>query len=163
MTRFSLSLAVVAFAAMTSVTLACPFCGAPSLTLAEQMIESDAVVLAKWAGGEKPTDETAGSTNYEIVDIAKGAGDLLKKGQKVSLIRYRAGKAEDLFVLMGTTGKTVEWGSPLDVSKAGYDYLTKAPSPKSDPTKRLRYFLQYLEHEDVLISNDAYAEFAAAR
>lgn len=159
----SVLLAIVAVALIASPVMACPFCGAPSLTLAEQMVESDAVVLAKWTGGTKPTEETAGSTDYEVIEIAKGASEQLKKGQKINLIRYRAGKENDLFVLMGSAGKTIEWSSPLDITRAGYDYMVKSPSPKTDPTKRLRYFLKYLEHDDLLISNDAYAEFAAAR
>ena len=39
------------------------------------------------------------------------------------------------------------------------------PSPVTDPkaqTERLMYFLPYFEHSDLLVSNDAFAEFAAA-
>ncbi|MDA1016987.1 MAG: hypothetical protein O3A00_21330, partial [Planctomycetota bacterium] len=166
MTRTLLTIAILAvFAAAISANCAyaCPFCGAPSLSLAEQMEQSDAVVLVKWTGGIKPTEESAGETEYEVIEVAKGPADQVKPGQAVKLVRYRAGKVTDLYVLMGTIGKSLEWGSPMEVNKISYEYMVKAPKSKVDPTTRLKYFMQYLEHEDTLISNDAYAEFAAAR
>ena len=165
MTRTLLSAFLAIFAVTTSIDSveACPFCGAPSLSLAEQMEQSDVVVRVKWKGGTKPTEESAGETLYEVVDVAKGPSTQVKKGDTIKLVRYRAGKETDQFVLMATIGKSLEWGSPLEVSKMGYDYMVKAPKPKVTPTTRLKYFMRYLEHPDILISNDAYAEFAAAR
>lgn len=165
MTRTLLSAFLAIFAVTTSIDSveACPFCRAPSLSLAEQMEQSDVVVRVKWKGGTKPTEESAGETLYEVVDVAKGPSAQVKKGDTIKLVRYRAGKETDQFVLMATIGKSLEWGSPLEVSKMGYDYMVKAPKPKVTPTTRLKYFMRYLEHPDILISNDAYAEFAAAR
>ena len=156
---------------------ACPFCSAPSLTLSEQLAQSDAAVLVQWASGEKPQSKddsdpaevakravtrTLGSTTYEIVDVVRGADDGLKKGSKVTLPRYRAGKPGDLFLLLGTAGTEIEWSSPMEVTETSFNYMTQAPSPEASPIERLSYFVKFLEFPDSLIANDAYAEFSNA-
>ena len=141
---------------------ACPFCSAPSLTLSEQVAQSDAVVLVKWVEAKKTEGQIAGSTTYQIVSVVKGPKTLVNEGDKIVLARYRAGKPGDLFMLMGSRGTVIEWGSPLEVSKTSYQYISKAPGPKSTPKKRLSYYLKYLEFPDSLVSNDAFAEFANA-
>ena len=146
----------------TKTAQACPFCSAPSLTLSEQLVQADTAVLVKWVEGKKTDGRTPGSTTYEIVDINKGSKATLKKGQKILLTRFRPAKKGDLYLLLGSKSVNVEWGSPLEVSKAGYNYITKAPNPEQPVQKRLLYFLNYLEFPDMLVSNDAYAEFANA-
>jgi len=141
---------------------ACPFCSAPSLTLTEQVSQSDAVVLVRWVDAKKPTDQEAGVTIYEVMDITRDPKNPVPKGKKIQLSRYRSGKKGDLFVLMGTEGKSVDWGSPVEVTDASYRYMTEAPSPETATAKRLEYFVNYLENPDQLVSNDAYAEFANA-
>lgn len=167
--RFSRALlgagVVLATAAMSPAVeaFACPFCTAPSLTLTEQIAQSDAVVLVKWAGGDKPKDETrAGATTYEIVEVHKGSKQAVEKGGKITLARYRAGKESDLFLLLGSKATVVEWGGPQEVTRAGYEYLAKAPDPEAPTAKRLEYYVKYLEFPDEMVANDAYAEFANA-
>ena len=165
MRRFLAVILVVTSAGLltaANATTACPFCSAPSLTLAEQVAESDAVVLVRWVDGKKATEQKAGSTTYEVMDVTRNAKDPVTKGRKITLTRYRAGEETDLFVLMGTEGKTIEWGSPIEVSDAGYKYMTDAPDREMETARRLEYFVNYLEHPDQLVSNDAYAEFANA-
>src|SRR5690606_36685121 len=89
-----------------AVSRACPFCSAPSLTLSEQVAQSDAAVLVQWASGEKPRSESEasedsdqvsaparslGTTSYEIIEVLRGSGDDLKKGGQITIPRYRAG------------------------------------------------------------------------
>ena len=117
-------LALVLLAALAPVPVeACPFCSAPSLTLTEQLGGADSAVLVKWVSGTPAKLSDAGSTDFEVVDVVhQQAGGKLKAGSKINLIRYRAGKAGDLFLLLGTVGAgNVEWGSPLEVTQAGYD------------------------------------------
>ncbi|OYW14441.1 MAG: hypothetical protein B7Z55_15800, partial [Planctomycetales bacterium 12-60-4] len=84
--------AVLLSLSAAGVTLACPFCSAPSLTLTEQLTQSDAVVLAKWVGGTPAKGQDAGATEYEIVEVVKQPdGSKLTKGNKVTLVRFRAG------------------------------------------------------------------------
>ncbi len=157
-----LALAVcVALSAFASA-MACPFCSAPSLTLTEQISQSDAIALVQYVKGTKPDEDQPGSTVYKVVDVLKGPKDEVKKGDKISLVRYRVGDPGDLFVLMGTQGTVIEWGSPLEVTETAYQYMAQAPSPEAPISKRLAYFIKFLENPDQLIANDAYGEFANA-
>jgi hypothetical protein len=87
----------------------------------------------------------------------------LQKESKLTLIRYRAGKPGDLFLLMGTVGNgKVEWGTPVEVTKEGFEYMRNSPGTKVPAVKRLGYYLPYLENPDRMIGDDAFAEFANA-
>lgn len=143
---------------------ACPFCAGPQLTMAEQVQQSDAVMLVKWVGGTPAKDQNPGDTKYEVVEVLhQPAASKLSAGKELSLVRYRAAKAGDLFLLLGTkAGATLDWGSPLEVTKAGFEYLKHLPSPKDPQADRLKYFMEYLEDPDSMISADAYGEFAKA-
>ena len=155
-------LAVAVFAPLPAA--ACPFCSAPSLTLTEQLAGADAAVLVKWVGGTPAKATDTGMTEFEVVEVVhQQAGGKLEKGAKLSLIRYRSGKAGDLFLLLGTLGGgMLDWGSPLEVTQAGFDYMKLSPKPDKPAAERLAYFLKYLEHPDKMIGDDAFGEFANA-
>ena len=155
-------LAVAVFAPLPAA--ACPFCSAPSLTLTEQLAGADAAVLVKWVGGTPAKATDTGMTEFEVVEVVhQQAGGKLEKGAKLSLIRYRTGKAGDLFLLLGTLGGgMLDWGSPLEVTQAGFDYMKLSPKPDKPAAERLAYFLKYLEHPDRMIGDDAFGEFANA-
>lgn len=158
--RLLIALAITLLA--SQISLACPFCSAPSLTLTEQLTQADAAVLVKWVDGKPPTEKSAGSTTYSIVELSRGPKETLKKDDKLTVPRYRAGKKGDLFLLFGTKDKEIDWSSPLEVTEVTYQYIVQAPSPESPTPKRLEYFLKFLEFSDQLVSNDAYGEFANA-
>ncbi len=92
----------------------------------------------------------------------KSSGQTVKKAGTIELPEYRPGKAGDLAMLLGIQSTNMEWGVPIEVTKASFDYITKAPGPKEPTQKRLAYFLNYLEFPDDLVANDAYGEFATA-
>lgn len=154
-------LSVVA-ALSATIASACPFCSAPSLTLSEQLTQADAAVLVQWVEGKAPTEKETGSTTYAVIEVARGPKDKLKKDDKINVPRFRAGKKGDLFMLFGTKDKEIDWNSPLEVTETTYQYIVQAPSPETATTKRLEYFLKFLEYPDQLVSNDAYGEFANA-
>lgn len=142
--------------------LGCPFCSAPSLTLSEQLAQSDAVVLTKWAGATKPKEDQTGSTQFEITEVVRGPEKDLKKGGRVLVQEYRAARPGDLFLLLGNKGASIEWGSPLAVTETSFKYMTQAPLSEVPTQQRLAYFLRFLEFPDSMIADDAYAEFANA-
>ncbi len=157
------------------VVISCPFCSAPSLTLTAQVAQSDAVAMVQWVEGQKAVEGKPGSTTYEVLQVVKRpavtntaakntgrANEILKKGGRVALARYRAGQKGDLFMLMGIMGTVIEWGRPLEVTETSFNYVAQAPSPEVTTQKRLAYFLKFLEFPDQLIANDAFAEFANA-
>jgi len=143
----------------------CPFCDAPSLTLAEQVDQSGHLLLGKWLGGEKPETESAGTAKFEIVAVAKSKGDVFAVGQELELPQYIAGDKEKLYTLMGPDTKLIDWHVPSETTQDAWDYVANLPMPVTEQAaqiKRLGYFLDYLEHPAMTVSNDAYAEFAAA-
>lgn len=143
---------------------ACPFCSEPMLTMGEQYSKADAAVLAAWVSAELPTTDKPGSTTWEIVEAPKAPQETIAKGKKLTLERFRAGKAGDRAIVFGSKlgGDKIEWGSPLEISEAGYEYVVKSPAPTAPPATRLKFYIDYLEHEDPMVAGDAYQEFANA-
>jgi len=171
--RFVVALTTALF--VTTPVWSCPFCGAPSLTLTEQLDDAQAAVLVQWAGGEEPKqisidtesddlgERNFGSTHYEIIEIVHDESKTLKKGSTIRLDRFRSANKGDLFVLLGTIiDNKVEWSSPLEVTETAFNYMKQAPSRETAPSARLTYFLNFLEYPDPLIATDAYGEFANA-
>ncbi len=143
---------------------ACPFCSAPSLTLSQQLHQADSAVLIQWVGGERANKDEGklGNTIYEIVKVVHDSSGTAKKGERIVVDRFRESSPGDLFLLFGTKGATVEWGSPIEITETGFNYVAQAPSKESKPTERLAYFAKFLEYPDQMISEDAYGEFANA-
>jgi hypothetical protein len=152
-------------AGATVPAVACPFCSAPSQTLSEQVAQADGVCLVAWTGGTAATDQDPGKSTYEILQVVKAPKESVAKGDRVTLARYRTGKKGDLFLLMGTKsgrGSGIDWGSPTEITESSFNYVAQAPTPEVPVSKRLSYFVRFLEFPDQLVSNDAYAEFANA-
>ncbi len=167
MFRFTLSAALgLSLLALTTVqALCCPFCSAPSLTLCEQLNMSDAAVLVQWESG-KPADKEKGflgSTEYAVLKVVHDSTGELKPGGTIQIDRYRASKSGDMFLLLGTKVEALEWGSPLEVTETSFNYITQAPSKEAPATKRLEYFVKFLEFSDHIVADDAYGEFANAQ
>lgn len=144
---------------------ACPFCSAPQLTMAEMIDQSDHLLLGEWVEGTKPTSESAGSVNYRILAIGRSLDDLITEGQTITLPFYTPGEAGEKFALMGPGTDFLNWQPPTEVTDESWEYIRTCPIPEKDPerrTQRLAWFLQYLEHPEQLVSNDAYGEFASA-
>ena len=171
--RSALALAAVVLSSLLATPepvaaerLCCPFCAAPSLTLAEQLSQADAAALVIWAGAKKAREidgkRLPSETTYEIREVIRNGRGAVKKGQRVRLSRFRSGRKGDMFLLLGSRAARVEWGSPLPVTETSYQYIVQAPSPEAAATKRLAYFIKFLEYPDRQIADDAYAEFANA-
>ncbi|MCA9083625.1 MAG: hypothetical protein KDA81_06200 [Planctomycetaceae bacterium] len=149
----------------TAVLTACPFCDAPSLTLAEQIDQAGHLLLGRWKGGEKPTNESAGTAAFEIVSIGKSKGDAFHVGETIELPQYIAGDEKALYILMGPETRLIDWQVPVEATESSWDYISRMPMPKTEETEkieRLAYFIDYLQHPELIVSNDAYAEFASA-
>lgn len=143
----------------------CPFCDAPTLVMAEQIQMCDHLLLGKFVGGTKATEVTAGVSRFEVVDIGFSKGDKFQKGQILEIPQYITGAETSLYTLMGPEERLEDWHAPAEITDVAWQYLSKVPLPVTDPaeqTRRLEYFLPFFEHQDMLISNDAFAEFAAA-
>lgn len=167
------SLVVAIAAIVSSVNLGnvangacvCPFCDAPALMLSEQIGQCDHLLRGKWLSGEKGANLRGGSSSFEIVDVAFSKGDRFKVGQVVVMPQYIAGSDASSYSLMGPDDRLEDWHLPSEVTEVSWTYLSKMPPSVKDAkaqSERLLYFLQYFENQDLLVSNDAFAEFASA-
>jgi hypothetical protein len=159
-----LAAAVVVIAGLAGTAISCPFCEAPSLTLTEQLNQSDVAALVQWYTSEAPDKDKgfAGATTYEVVEVVHDASKSYEKGARIVLDRDRPAQPGDLFLLLGTKGTNVEWASPMAVSETSYQYIKQAPTQETPAVERLKYFVKFLEYPDAMVSGDAYGEFANA-
>lgn len=157
----ALSVAVTAlFVLPAETSVACPFCDAPSLTLAEMVDQSDVVLLVEWSGGTEPDGESAGETEYAVVRALGSGTRAFEKGDTVSLPRYRPGEQGELSLLTAIDERGLEWDPPTAVDEVIVRYIEMAPAREQPITERLAYYLTHLESPEQAIANDAYAEFA---
>lgn len=143
----------------------CPFCDAPSLTLAEQVEQCHHLLLGRWVGGEKPDSDSAGTAVFKISAVAKSKENAFQVGEDIELPQYISGKTEAVYILMGPETKLIDWHTPMEASEDSWNYISKMPMPvteEAEKVERLAYFLDYLQHPELIVSNDAYAEFASA-
>ena len=150
-------------AGLLARAVACPFCSAPSLTLGEQLAAAESAALVQWAGGKEANRDEGftGTTDYEVLQVVRDGSGKLKKGEKITVDRYRAGKPGELFLLLGTEVEgTTEWSSPLEVTEGSFQYIIQAPSKEARTRDRLAYFMKFLEYPEEMVASDAYGEFA---
>ena len=192
MNRITVAL-LVAFSMTAPFALACPFCSAPSLTLSEQLSQSQVAATAEWVSAVAPDGENVASTTLKVLDVLNGSK--VKPGETVTLDSYRTGEPGDLFLILANSPEAaseatptflnqgadgdglgvapiaeavainkdgLQWSSPIEITEASAEYLTKLPAPGTPNTDRLAFFMNYLEYPDDTVSNDAYAEFASA-
>lgn len=146
-------------------TRACPICGQPTVTLAERYARADAALLVEWVSAHPARDGQPDSTTYEIVEVPRGGPGTWKKGGRLTVEGFHAGKSGSLVFLLGnkTAAGPVKWDHPpLDVTETSFQYIVQAPGPEAPRVKRLEYFVRFLEFPDVTIANDAFGEFANA-
>src|SRR5690606_32525350 len=56
----------------------------------------------------------------------------------------------------------LEWTTPLPLSEAAVDYVKQLQSVPAEGADRLAFFQQFFEHDDPLLGQDSYDEFARA-
>lgn len=157
---------VPSFAAMAVlVAHACPYCPPTDSTLSEKLAESDAACVVKFLTSENGEELSMQKTTFEVLKEIRERAETRQENKIVAPFGVTA-KEGDLFLLMGQLKEgQMEWSLPIEFDELGreYDYIRKAPSPEQPPVERLAYFLKFLDHENNVISNDAFAEFAQAK
>ena len=149
-----------AFAAGHSgIAVACPFCNAVSQTLRQEMETMDAVVIAQALQSDLDRDQETGEVRMRIERVLRG-DDVVSAGQEVTAIYYGEVTAGRRFMLSGVDPPMLQWSClPLNERSERY-VVTVADLPDDEPVTRLRYFMNYLQDEDPMLSRDAYDEFA---
>jgi hypothetical protein len=158
-----------------SLASACPFCSAPSLTLAEQIAGSDAAVIAHWESETPAKGQDIGLTHFVVVEVLSNRASLggdeagprpvskVTPQDKITTARAQKGTTDDLFLLTATiVNERLEWASPVPLDATAVKYLKDSPHPSAPVAERLKFFIRYLEAPNQLVGDDAYAEFANA-
>jgi hypothetical protein len=156
--------AVVALLVAGSTEIfACPFCDVATQTLSEEASSADAVVLARQIAEAKPIgeadDPNSGMAKFEIVEVLRGQ-DVLGETKQFDVVYFGEFDPQQMFRVVGLGTETLDWTTPLPVSKAAEDYVRKLPTLPPSGVDRMTFFQDYLEHEDPLLAQDAYDEFA---
>lgn len=163
----------VALAAASHHAPACPYCTVESQTLTEEMAASDAVVIATLIEAPQPSDSSAAEDEFTIVDPETGearfkierviVGQELLEGQdEIRAIFFgEPGEAKRYFI-RGVGVKNLDWNIPMPLSDAALQYIEELLSLPDAGPERMAHFLQYLQHEDPLLAQDTYDEYARA-
>lgn len=145
-----------------SVLSACPFCGPPQSRLSERLAKNEVTVLAEWLESEPGKNGVGGRTEFRVIERIRGPEGKLTylKGDSITLPRELNGEPGQRCLLFGRKEDEVTWESPVPLTEEADRYLRKAPAIDDPVTKRLEYYLEYLESKDSLVAMDALAEFA---
>ena len=167
-TNFPLSgLVFLACVVLASPAAACPFCGMSGSTLTQEVNQASMVLYGTLANPQQKIgrdgDTGDGSTSLILEKVIKS--HKIVEGKKViTLPRYVpvVGKDKVHFLVFCDVfkGKIDPYrGMPIKGSDMPV-YLEGALKIKDAPlVKRLRFFFDYLQNEDIEVANDALKEF----
>ena len=142
---------------------ACPFCPIPDATFSEQLDQSDMALFVQWISstpGDGKSDP--GQTTYRVVNVLKQPAADYATDSLVTLPTARTAPPESRFLLFGVSDPTVQWKNPIAMTDAGLKYIAESPGRDEAVSQRLPYFLKHLDDPNLVISNDAFSEFAGA-
>lgn len=105
---------------------ACPFCSAPSLTLSEQLKQSQVAATAEWVSAVAPDGQSVASTTLKVRDVLNGSE--VQPGEIVTLDTYRVGEPGDLFLILANTPDAASEATPTFLNEgADGDGIGVAP------------------------------------
>jgi len=142
----------------------CPFCPqslAPSL--GEQMASAQVVVVATWVELVPVEGSEKKHTRFEITRVLKKHPQGPAKGEAAIVPLERPGPKGSIEIWFGTVndGK-LSWTYRTTATGSAIPYLEKAPAADLPVPRRLEFYAGYLEHQDELLAEDAFREFASA-
>jgi hypothetical protein len=152
---------------------ACPFCSAVAQTFTEEIASADVAIVARLTKVPVAPDAFDSQSElpkaiFEIVDALSGR-EHLTNVKTIETIYFGKAKPGTLFMVIGVDPPALRWSTPLQLTRAGRQYLHDVMHLTSDfkssdaaYAKRLLFFLNYLEHADDMLARDAYDEFARA-
>src|SRR5262249_25459527 len=150
---------------------ACPFCTPTRTTLTGEVAPADLILYGTLYNAQRdPNDPTfsKGTTDLTIETVIK-SHDMVKGKQKITIPRYIGpspdGKPYKYLVFFNVFNGTLDAyrGEPFPPDSKLPEYLKGALEVRHNARiTRLRYFFDYLEDSDIVISADAYSEFGYA-
>jgi hypothetical protein len=163
-------LAVLACAVLASPAMACPFCGMQGQTLTQEVNQASMVLYGTLANPQQkgnPLAEVVEGTTDLILEKVIKSHKLIQGKKVVTLPRYVpvVGKDKVKFLIFCEViqDKIDPYrGMPIKGSDMP-TYLEGALKVKDAPLgKKLRFFFDYLQNDDLEIANDALKEFGNA-
>ena len=126
----------------------------------------DIVVIARLAKLPEPATAHALSEDvpkavFEINNVLKGAATP-NEAKEIRTVIFGQEQVGDQFLIMGAGAPDVSWSTPMKVSERAVKYLRQLGSLPEKGPERLAFFQDYLEDPELLLSRDAYDEFAKA-
>ncbi len=153
---------------------ACPYCTIESMTLTEEIASSDVVVLARLIQEAAPpadrpdewgefgvVDPETGKARFRIERVLLGE-PLLRGAEEIEVIFFGEASTESQFFIRGVGTEPIDWNVPLALSDRAVEYLDRLDDLPKEGPDRIAFFLDYLQHDDRLLAQDAYDEFARA-
>ncbi|MBA4188326.1 MAG: hypothetical protein C0467_10000 [Planctomycetaceae bacterium] len=160
--------AVVLFSA--SPASACPFCSPTGTTLTGEVAQADFIIFGSLSNATRdpndPNSLSKGTTELSI-DLVIKPNDLIKGKKSITIPRYVPpdGKNSKHLIFFNIFNGQLDpyRGEAVPADSKLPEYLKGAMEVKQkDIVTRLRYFFDYLEDPDIVVSSDAYSEFGYA-
>lgn len=153
---------------LTATVDACPFCESSMPTLCERIEAADVACFARLVSLEKANDPAAEAfgvpswtATFEVETLLV-ASEILKGQQRLMMTLIQRPDPATTYLLFGAKHGTIDWSQPIGMSPRGREYIQRAIGLPHDQDTRLSNFLTYLNDEETLLADDAYAEFARA-
>ncbi|MCS7022570.1 MAG: hypothetical protein NZU63_12165 [Gemmataceae bacterium] len=152
------------------VALACPFCAPSGNTLSNEVAQADMILYGSLANARLDPQDSGfnkGTTDFHIEVVIK-PHEIIKGKKTITLPRYIPPEGKGykylIFFNVSANGELDPYrGDAFPPDSRLPEYLKGAIAVRNkDAVTRLKYFFQYLEDKDVVISSDAYNEFAQA-
>lgn len=150
---------------------ACPFCSAPgATTFVAEEAQADLILYGTLSNAKRdpddPTGFNKGTTELTIEEVIKPHA-IVKDKKKITIPKYitQEGKEYKYLIYFNVVNGQLDpyRGEAFSVDSKLPTYLKGAIAIRQkDMATRLRYFFDYLESPDIMISGDAYGEFAVA-
>jgi hypothetical protein len=149
---------------------ACPLCNPTGTTFANEVAQADLILYGTLTNAKpdpkEPEAFNKGTTDLAI-DVVIKSHDMVKGKKSITIPRYvlASGKNTKYLIFFNITNGQLDpyRGEEVPADSNLPKYLQGAIEVRQkDITTRLRYFFDYLEDKDVVISSDAYNEFAVA-
>lgn len=152
------------------VLAACPFCPTAGQTLSGEVASADFILFGTLKNAQRdpndPNSLSKGTTDMTIELVIK-PHDMVKGKKTLTIPRYVPpdGKDQKHLIFFNVFNGQIDpyRGEPVATDSKLPDYLKGAIEVKAkDAATRMKYFFEYLESPDLVISTDAFSEFGNA-
>jgi hypothetical protein len=147
---------------------ACPFCPSSGQTLSGEIEQADFILYGTLSNARPdPNGEFGKGTTDMTIDLVIKPHPAVKDKKTITLPRYQPSDGKDTKFLIFFNlidGKLDPYrGESVPAKSKLPEYLKGAIEVrKKDSAARMNYFFKYLEDDDLVVSVDAFSEFASA-